>query len=491
MRILFIYTEISNFDKQHYYLGLGSIIAMLEKHGHQCGLICLYDEVNRVDFTNTLSKYQFDLVGITSNWLQWKYVKQIVRWVKKYRNLPIICGGCMPTFETETVVSDENIDIVCVGYGEYAMLELVDRLDQGRQITDIDNLWVKSNGKIYKNRLRPLPNNLDDLPFPSRKHADYNRLLNKTDYTATISAGRGCIYNCAFCANASLRTLYLKKGKLINKHSPRYVVDEIKFLLESYPVKRLFFEDEDFVHTREWTTEFCDLYSKEVSIPFMVGYSISRANKDILEMLKNAGCEWVGYGVESGNEWMRMHILDKKVKNQEVINTFNLTKKIGLKPIATVMVGLPSETPETIKETIDFLYKIRPYFTIPLIYYPIPKTKLFELCKGMNIISDRVADNISEGDSVLDIPGISAKDFKDLYGQVCDANLDIMIKETDSGYLGLVEKIRSNKNIKIPDYIEITIDWWKNIFDNQPIINFVKSGLVELKIKIKRAYLHF
>ena len=485
MRILFIYTEISNVDKQHYYLGLGSIIAMLEQHGHKCRLLCFYDEPDISDLIQKIGDFEFDLAGITSNWLQWKYVKQIAGWLKGIKDIPIICGGCMATFETKTVISHDAIDIACVGYGEYAMLELADRLQHGRAILDIQNLWVMRAGRIYKNSLRPLPDDIDEMPFPSREHVDFQKLLNKTDYTATVSAGRGCVNSCAFCANASLKKMYRKKGPPVSKHSPRYVVDEIKSLLASYPLKRLFFEDEDFVHTREWTRAFCDLYSKEVALPFMIGYSITRADEETLEMLRNAGCQWVGYGVESGNEWMRMHILNKKVSNRDVINTFELTKRVGLHPIATVMIGLPDETPETVQETIDFLYRIKPYFTLPMTYYPIPETELYEVCKSRNMISERVTDRMNDGDSILDLPGISADELRASFSRLCDVNLDIMIKETNSGYLSLIDKIHSEKMVALPPCIQITIDWWKNIFDNQPILHFLKSGEIEMQVRVK------
>jgi len=485
MEILFIYTEISYTDKQHYYSGLGSIIALLESKGHVCKLLCVFDSPIKEKFLNDISVLSFDLIGITTNWTQWQYVKKIASWIKQYKDVPIICGGCMPTLEPEKVISDASFDMVCIGEGEYPMLNLADKMDRLEMIDDIENLWIKKGDAIIKNPLRPLIHNLDLLPFPSRSHFDFQRLLNKTEYSATISSGRGCYNNCAFCINASYKSLYRNEHLFVRKHSPEYVIKEIKSLTERYEVKRIFFEDEDFVYNRKWINEFCDLYTKEVNIPFMIGYSISRAKEDILKLLKKAGCEWVGYGVETGNEFLRMHALNKRISNKNVIEKCRMTKKIGIKIICTIMVGVPFETEETVQETIDFLAKIRPHQILPMVYFPIPKTQLYETCKTENLISERAADYMTKGTSILNLPGISASRLDELYHTVNVVALSTLIDEVYSGYSSFADKFQKNPYTAGSNEIYVTIDWWKNIFDNHPIIMFQKSGQVTIPLEIK------
>ena len=93
-------------------------------------------------------------------------LKQCRKIKKKFR-IPVILGGVHPTICPE-IIHEESIDVVCRGEGEYAFLELLNNMEKGKDITKIKNMWVKKGNQIYKNDMRSLIENLDELPFPDR-----------------------------------------------------------------------------------------------------------------------------------------------------------------------------------------------------------------------------------------------------------------------------------------------------------------------------------
>jgi len=104
-------------------------------------------------------------------------------------------------------------------------------------------------------------------------------------------------------------------------------------------------------------------------------------------MLSNAGCRWIIYAVETGNEHLRMKLLKKPFTNQQIIDSFQLTKDFGILPYAFVMVGLPHETPEMLAQTRDLIQLIAPAHIFVTVYFPIPSTPLGELAKKEGLIS--------------------------------------------------------------------------------------------------------
>ncbi|MDP2278363.1 MAG: radical SAM protein [Nitrospirota bacterium] len=356
-------------------LGLMDIAAVLKENGHQCELLIESEERN---VTGLLCRNKPDVVAFSCTTGEHKWVLKRAKEIKRRLDVPIILGGAHPTFYPE-VIEDENIDIVCRGEGEFALLELMNSLDEKRDYTNIKNLWVKKSDKIYENELRPLVENLDSLPLPDRDiYYKYSYLRNGN--IKSFMTGRGCPYNCSFCFNFALREMYKGKGAYIRKKSVDRVIKEIETVSAKYGLKVVMFSDDTLILSREWLYEFLKEYRKKIALPF---FCIARANlvdEEIIFRLKNAGCYYVSLGIETGNDYLRNKVLKKETSNEEIKRACYLIKKYGLKLKTYNILGIPGETLQTAFETLNLNIAVKSDFAWCSIFQPYPKTPLAEYC---------------------------------------------------------------------------------------------------------------
>ena len=165
-------------------LGVEYISAVLKAAGHETKLFVdpqLFDDENisikglarvfdcKKKLISELKAYQPDLIGISAVTDFYQWALGMTRLIKEAMDVPIILGGIHPTSVPERVISNESVDMVCVGEGEYAMLELVNSMAKGKIDTTIRNIWFKRNGTVIRNEVRPLIEDLDALPMPDKE----------------------------------------------------------------------------------------------------------------------------------------------------------------------------------------------------------------------------------------------------------------------------------------------------------------------------------
>jgi len=250
---------------------------------------------------------------------------------------------------------------------------------------------------------------LDKLPFCDREIFNYNRLMDDTNDGTEFIAGRGCPFSCSFCINAVLQDLYKNKGKYVRLRSVDNLLEEIRQINNNYKIKKITFHDDTFTINRAWLADFCIKFGREFKIPFRCNARADSIDDALLEQLKEAGCEQIWVGVESGDDHLRNTILKKQLPREIIIAAFRLIKKHGIKSRAFNMIGVPYETCETAEKTIGFNKEINADMKCLTIFRPYPGTELYELCKKNGWISDRQVHGYYE-DSVLNQPSISADD---------------------------------------------------------------------------------
>jgi len=325
-----------------------------------------------------------------------KWVLEIADKIKAKTNKIILLGGPHPTFFPE-IINRPPVDIICIGEGEGAIVDLADRLEKKQDITKIKNLWVKKNGKVYKNDLRPLVKDLDSFGPPDREiyYKKYSFLKNnprKPFFTA-----RGCPYSCTFCFNHSFMKLYRGKGKLVRHREIRSVIQEIKNVKKKYPLKTVYFQDDTFILDTTWVKKFVEVYKKEIRLPFICMVRANLVNEEIIKCLKDSGCEQVFFGIESGNESIREKILKKGITNEQILATGRLLKKYKIRFKTYNMLGLPGETLENAFETVYINRKIKTDYPWCSLLQPYPKTEIYENLIESNIMLKELSpDDISQ-----------------------------------------------------------------------------------------------
>jgi len=362
MKVLFI----QNFLQAYY--GIMSISAVLKKAGHQTEVHIVDKEE---DLIKVIKKSAPDIIAFSCTTAMYPIaLKQSVKIKNKY-SIPIIFGGIHPTICPD-IINEKSIDIICRGEGEYAFLDLLNDLEKGQEINKIKNLWVKKNKKIYKNEMRNLIEDLDELPFPDRDiyYKKYPYLRNQS--TKVFFLGRGCPYNCSFCINKTYMTLYKGKGKYIRRRSINKIIQEILDVKKKYGLKAIYFNDDTFTLNKEWLFKFLEEYKKRVNIPFTCGSRASLITEEMTKHLKNANCKCIEMGVEAGNEKMRIELLDKNETNQSLLNASKLIRKAGINLKTSNMMCLPGETPKLALETIRFNSKLKANFMNCSLLQPYP-----------------------------------------------------------------------------------------------------------------------
>ena len=384
MRITFVYPDLASDDPTYtgyFHHGIASLSAVLKKAGHQTNLIQFTREISAKEFQEKIETLKPDLIAFSSTTHVFPFVQKYAAAAKKISKALIICGGVHPSVCPEEVLSDKNIDMVCRGEGEMALLELCQKMEKGESITNVENIWLKKDGKIVKNRVRPVILELDSLPFPDREIFDYPNLNFEKKGIGTFIFSRGCPYQCAFCCEPTLRKLYPNPQNYHRLRSPQSAINEIKEVVKRYPFIKFIRLDDDLLFARrDWLREFVQLYQKEINLPFSTDMRVNLMNDELLTLLKQAGCHLLRIGVESGNDFILKRVLNKGITVKQIKKAFRMAKEKGLKTQAYNMIGLPCEGPKEILETIKLNAQIDPNLSVVSIFYPYQGTYLYELC---------------------------------------------------------------------------------------------------------------
>lgn len=408
MRVTFIYPDLLETMPGYtgaFYTGVGYLSSVLKKAGHHTELIHIVKEdIEREEFIGRLLKGAPNLIAFSSTTNMFPTVTKLAGWIREEGcGVPVICGGVHPTLSAEEALATHGLDMVCVGEGEEALAELCERLEAGKDYSDIHGIWARVRGQVRRNPVRPLIQDLDSLPFPDREVFDYLNLYLERSGVGIFMASRGCPFSCTYCSNKGLREKSEGKGRYLRFRTPQNIVAEIKEVVGRYPfIKSISFDDNIFFLKRDFAVEFASLYPREVGLPFSCNMHPLYCNREMARLLKQAGCWEVKIGLESGNEEIRKKVLNRDLSQEVMIKAFRACKEEGIKIFSFNMLGLPEETPRTILDTIKLNALVGSDDIQHTIFHPYPGTELYEMCKGKNLMSDRVVTSYY-ADSILNL----------------------------------------------------------------------------------------
>ena len=359
-------------------LGIALVAGSLRHGGHEVDVFVVDNNLDKT--LRELEQYKPDAVAfsvITGSHLE--YIN-IANAVKQKLNIPIIWGGPHSTFFPK-IIEESYADAVCVGEGEYAILDFANSFDKsGRKIpAHIPNFWVKTNGKIYRNAVRPRIHNLDNVPYPARDLFFNKYPLMKNHGIKSFLAHRGCPHKCTYCFNHSYNKMYKEQAgekKVFFSRTPDSIVDEIKWLQKSVPIKTVAFVDDVFTIHKKWTLEFAKIYAKRCGVPFSINARFDHMDEEIISVLSKAGLSLVHCGIESGNEYMRNTVMLREQTLQSIYKAANLLKKYKVKLLTENVLGNPGETFEMAMETLKLNMDIKPEISNASIFAPYPGLRM-------------------------------------------------------------------------------------------------------------------
>ncbi len=381
------------------------------------------DAINIEDeFKKKILRFNPDVLAFSIVENNYGYARKLFKIAKGITKAPIIAGGLFPTVVPDFFIHDKNVDMVCIGEGEHAMLEVANRLDKQQRFDDIQNLIVKTeNGEVIHNELADYykwePLVFQDWDIFDKRHL-IKPFMGKMWKTGFFEISRGCPFNCSYCINKTCQQLFKNLGNYNRKKPIDCAIKEIEHLKKKHSLELIFFNDENFLTMKKDRLEdFCEKYKKKISLPFFImTRADSLIDEEKIKQLKNANCVTIGIGVESGTEAMRKSLLNKHIPNSVYEKAFANCHKYGIRTTTNVMIGLPFETEENIFETIAFCKKIDTMSISLSVFAPYYGTRLRDICIENGYMEDRYYDNISVNySSILKMPQISKERLEELY----------------------------------------------------------------------------
>jgi len=374
-------------------LGIAGIAAYLKERGYKAGLVdALALDMTDEDICRYIDSHKPKVVGLsalTSMFHRAVALATVIR--EQFPDILMILGGQHATIIDEEVFKDTPcLDIVVYGEGEVTVSELMEvykgvGYDRGRLLDSpllegVNGLIFKRGSSIIKTPPREMIKDLDTLPFPTRDLLPMDRYIPLPNQYKRLPVvhmvtTRGCPYPCTFCSASAVF------GKRVRQMSPGRVVEEIRHVMERYGAREISFWDDTMTINRNWMMEFCNMIlRKGIDITWTCYGHVNTVTREVLFKMKEAGCFNIFYGYESGNQGLLDNIA-KGVTLDRIREVNRWTKEAGIEVRASFMLGLPGETPDLARKTIDFAIELDPDYAQFSLTTPYPGTDLYKKAK--------------------------------------------------------------------------------------------------------------
>jgi radical SAM superfamily enzyme YgiQ (UPF0313 family) len=415
VRVLFWYRGIES-------LGLGYLMSMLTHHGHEIDLIfepglddnTVFDmpalaRLNRHDALVERAKdFRPDLVCIGAPTNLWSHAARMGERLKRELDVPIVVGGHHAQALPEYVMDHWWVDVVCIGEGELALLELVERMERGEDCSDVPTMWVKgADGTVYRNEIGMLENDLDNLPFPEKQlWWEWGAFRDVLE----VFTGRGCPFKCTFCNIHYQREIFDGKGDFLRKRSVENVMQELEQNLAKYDASFISLHDDNFTTSVLWVEEFCEVYKDRIGLPwYCFGYPTTIKPR-LMKAMSAANCSMIFMGIDSGDEEVRRQLYERPMVDELIYEKAALIHEHGIRSFMSTIYGSPGETPEQMWKTLEMVDRTKPTQCSGNVFYPLPKTKLYDVAVELGQLSEEGQEKVRSGvssfhqDSILDHP---------------------------------------------------------------------------------------
>jgi radical SAM superfamily enzyme YgiQ (UPF0313 family) len=374
MRIQFLLKNTGMVER----LGIMTLSSVLKDQGHEVKLL-LSEELSEEDIVENVKFFKPKILAysvMTGEHIYHIELNQMIR--SHYNNALSVFGGPHPTYSPEMVEKD-YVDAICRGEGEIYFLQLIKKLEQGKDYYDTPNFWFKKkDGSIVKNKMGSLVKDLDVAPAPDRKLMYEADSSLRARGTKLFMSTRGCPYQCTYCFNHAYNALTKGHGEMIRSRSVDSIIKEIKEVKDNYFMDRVNIDDDIFLlKPKGWLEEFAEKYPKEIGLPLFCNVRPETVNEKTGYLLKKMNCTHVAMGIECGNNEVAGKILKRNTTNERIIESVGILKKNKIKVMTQNLIGLPVPNPTEVDyDTLDFNIKLKPYFAWSSILYPYPGTEI-------------------------------------------------------------------------------------------------------------------
>ena len=423
MKIMLIWPPLAKKGRIAPLLGLAYLASCLEKVGHNVKIIdSLAMRYTLKDVEKKIKNFDPDVVGISAT-TQFIYEAYSIARMSKENNpncMTVLGGPHTTVLSRKTLEECNFIDIIIRGEGERTLLELLEKKKK-EDLIGVRGISFRLNDKIIENPDRPFIEDLDSLPFPAyhllpmQKYVVNDTKLNIDFFHTnkqpfgTITTSRGCPFNCSFCASNILW------GRKWRSRSPENIIEELKILRNKYGLRKIFFVDDISTVKTKRIENLCKLIKEEgIDISWECPTRANIVTKDLCLKLKKAGCQTIGFGIESGVQKI-LDFLNKGITLELAEQAVKTVKNAGLQTDSNFMIGIPGETREMIKQTLAFAKKLDLTYTTFSILTPYPGTKIYEYVKKHNLLLTEDWSKYTSFNPVIRINGMSSSEIKGFF----------------------------------------------------------------------------
>ncbi|MFA5406132.1 MAG: radical SAM protein [Candidatus Nanoarchaeia archaeon] len=322
-------------------MGLMYLSAVLKKNNISANIIdALAERINLNDLSDKIDKLNPKVIGITATTPQIRGAIQLAKSLKlKNKNIKICLGGAHISNDASFMNKFPYFDFCVVGEAETVFPNIVK-----------DILSKKKIKKVY---IGEAVSNLDNLPLPDWESINRNLyyIPNAKNFV-TIHSSRGCPFNCSYCSKIKMP---------VRLRSPKNVIREINFYIKKYNIDYVLFTDDTFTLNKNRVKLLCEMMiKKQLKISWACETRADLVDKNILSLMKKAGCDEISFGVETGNEKLRFEVINKHIKNLQYLQAFKICNNLGIKTNAFFMMGFPKEDIPSLEDTLNFILELKP-----------------------------------------------------------------------------------------------------------------------------------
>jgi radical SAM superfamily enzyme YgiQ (UPF0313 family) len=354
-------------------IGLAYLAAVVEKAGHELTVLdCPALGMDQEALKRKLEAFQPDLVGVTSMTPTIQSALQSTRVAKEgCPKATVVIGGPHATFMDKQILTDEpSVDVVARGEGEETLLELAQTATEPKKLQDILGITFRRGKETVQTPSRPAIRNLDELPYPAYNHFALEKYLLYGKLFLPVITSRGCPFQCAFCTTSRIL------GKEYRARSPKNIVDELEHIEKVYHADSFTFYDDTLTLDKGRIFEICDeIKARRINIPWDCQTRVDQVSKEILMKMKETGCQQVFFGVESGCQTI-LDAVNKRTTVEQNQKAVRMAKEAGLFVSISIILGYPGETPDMLKQTLEFIRRAEPDDVYLCVATPYPGTEL-------------------------------------------------------------------------------------------------------------------
>jgi len=346
-----------------------------------------------------------DYVGISCHYsFASKEAYKIAKMCKEINDkIVVIMGGVfVSVFQERPIKECSAIDYCLIGESEKSFSKLLTELPKpGVDLAKIDGLIYRKNGIIIKNLKCDFIEDLNSLSFPARDLVDIKSYMRGSEVkklyglgakpALSILTSRACPYRCSFC------NMWMSHGSKWRSRSPDNIISEIDEITNKYSAGHVFIMDDNFTYSIDRAKSICSkILEKGIRFRWNTpnGISVKKIDQELADLMKRSGCANVCVAIESGSEYLRNVVMNKKVSNNEISEAVNCFNKADIPVVGYIMLGIPGEDNEHFMETVRFLKKIRLTAVVVSFAVPFPGTQLCLDLIGKGIIES--GDKIDE-----------------------------------------------------------------------------------------------